>query len=72
MMPLDSLPPWVHTFGRFGFNYWANVSFGDIMARNQSATENTLPLLVLLLMTLGLLVINIVIVRLKTRKGVWA
>jgi ABC-type multidrug transport system permease subunit len=72
MMPLDSMPLWVHSFGRFGFNYWANVSFNDIMAKNQSVGENIQPLLVLLFMTLGFLLASLVLVRLKTRKGVWA
>ena len=72
MMPLDQLPSWVHTFGRFGFNYWANVSFNDIMAKNQSAAANLQPLIVLAFMTAGFLVVNVLIVRLKMRKGVWA
>lgn len=72
MMPLDQLPSWVHTFGRIGFNYWANMSFNGIMAKNESAAANVQPLVVLLLMTLGLLAVNLIIVRLKTRKGVWA
>ena len=72
MMPLDQLPLWVHTFGQFGFNYWANVSFNNIMAKNQSAFDNPQPLLVLLGMSIGFLIINLVLIRLKTRKGVWA
>ncbi len=71
MMPLETLPPWIHVFGRYGFNYWANLSFGHIMANNQSAAENTQPLLVLLMMTVGFLVANVIVVRLKMRKGVW-
>jgi ABC-2 type transport system permease protein len=72
MMPLDSLPPWAQTFGRFGFNYWANVGFEDIMAKNQSISENTTPLLILLLMTGGFLTISVIVVRFKTRKEVWS
>ncbi len=72
MMPLDSLPPWIHNFGRFGFNYWANLSFEGIMAKNQSAADNLLPLMVLSGMTLGFLLVNLMIVRLRTQKGVWS
>ncbi len=72
MMPLDQLPLWVHSFGRFGFNYWANISFNNIMAKNQSALENPLPVMVLLAMSLGFLVINLILIRVKTRQGVWA
>ena len=72
MMPLDSLPPWAQTFGRFGFNYWANVGFEDIMAQKQSISENTTPLLILLLMTVGFLTVCLIVVRLKTRKEVWS
>jgi len=72
MMPLESMPPWVSKFGQFGFNYWANVGFGDIMAKNQNVMENTTPVVVLVMMTAGFLLVNLVIVRLKTRKGVWA
>jgi len=72
LMPLDSLPLWVHTFGRFGFNYWANISFNNIMAKNQSAFENPQALLVLLGMSMAFLIINLFLIRLKTRKGVWA
>ncbi len=72
MMPLDSLPAWVHSFGQFGFNYWANLSFNNIMGKNKSCSEDLQPLLVLLLMTAGFMVINLVLVRFKMRKGVQA
>ncbi len=72
MMPLDALPLWVHTFGRFGFNYWANISFNNIMAQNHSAADNPQPLLVLLGMSVAFLAVNLILIRLKSRKGVWA
>lgn len=72
MMPLDSMPVWVHTFGRISFNYWANVSFGDIMARDMSLLENLKPVYVLAGMSGGFLLLNLLLVRLKSRKGVWA
>ncbi len=72
MMPLDSMPSWATTLGRLGFNYWATLGFGDIMAKNQNILENSTPVSVLLFMSVGFLVVNLVIVRLKTRKGVWA
>jgi len=72
MMPLDQLPLWVNTFGRFGFNYWANISFNNIMAKNHSAFDNPLPMLVLMGMSVGFLIINLVLIRIKTSKGVWS
>lgn len=47
MVPIDSLPAWVHVYSRVFFNYWANLSFSRVIVSNEHAWSRPLPLLVL-------------------------
>lgn len=69
MIPLENLQPWMTAIGRFGFNYWANLAFLDIMVKDRGLAEVTRPLLVLAIGSVVLLAANLVAFRLKSRRG---
>ena len=68
-VPVDALPPWVHGFGRFVFNYWANRGFTEVVVRDQSLGAIILPLLVLGSAALTLFVVNVGIFTVRARRG---
>jgi len=71
-MPVDSMPAWVHAFGRFVFNYWANLSFSEVVVRNQTLSAAVLPTLVLASITVTLFVVNVAVFSLRNRRGGFA
>ena len=72
MIPVDQMPQFFHVVGRIGFNYWANVGFSDIMVRNRSLLESPQPFLILLAMTVGYTLLNLMLARLRPHRGVWS
>ena len=69
MIPLDNLPPWMKGVGQFGFNYWANLSFQNIMSHGRGVMEDAKPAVVLAFISFGLLMVNLVLFRLRIRRG---
>lgn len=68
-MPIDSMPAWIHTFGRFVFNYWANLSFSEVVVKNHSLTEALVPALVLASITVTLFVASVLVFMVRARRG---
>ena len=69
MVPLDYLPQWVRWAGQFTFNYWATLSFQDVMVHGRSLSPAGGPILVLLALALGFLLIDLLVVMARTRRG---
>ncbi len=68
-MPVDSMPPWIHGVGRYVFNYWANLSFSEIVVKNHSVTAAVVPTLVLASITLTFFVISVLVFSVRHRRG---
>lgn len=68
-MPIESMPAWVHGVGRFVFNYWANLSFSDIVVKNHSLSDALVPTLVLASITLTFFVLNLLLFAVRARRG---
>ncbi len=68
-MPVDSMPAWVHSIGRFVFNYWANLSFSEVVIDNHSLGEAILPSLVLASLTVTLFVLTVLVFTIRVRRG---
>jgi ABC-type multidrug transport system permease subunit len=47
MIPLEAMPSWADTFGRWVFNYWANKGFQGVIADNTSILAQPGPVLML-------------------------
>ncbi len=69
MIPLDSMPAWMARFGQFGFNYWANLSFQNIMVENLGLAGVLQPAAVLLGVSVVLLGASLFIFVARTRRG---
>jgi ABC-2 type transport system permease protein len=69
MIPLESMPPWMASFGQFGFNYWANLSFQNIMVADKGLAEDIQPVLVLGAFSVVLLTVDLVLFRIKSARG---
>lgn len=69
MMPIDSLPDWVHSFGRFFFNYWANLSFSRVIVSNEPAWSRPQPVLVLIALSVLFLAGCLVAYAVRRRRG---
>jgi ABC-2 type transport system permease protein len=68
-MPIESMPAWVHGIGRFVFNYWANLSFSDIVVKNNGVSDALVSTLVLASITLTLFVVNVLLFAVRARRG---
>ena len=68
-IPLEQMPPWIVSVGRLGFNYWANISFQNIMLENKSVFLVPGPLLVMTVVAVGLMVFNVLVFRIRARRG---
>jgi len=66
---VEALPGWAHTFGRLVFNYWANLGFTEIVAKNHGLAGAVWPLLVLSSVTVTLFVVNVLIFSVRGRRG---
>ena len=69
MIPLENLPAWMKGIGQFGFNFWANLGFQNIMNYGRGVVEDPQPAVVLACMSVGLLMVNLMMFRLRMRKG---
>jgi ABC-2 type transport system permease protein len=68
-MPVESMPVWLKSFGHYVFNYWANLSFSEVVVKNHGLSEALLPTLVLASITVTLFVVNVVIFSVRARRG---
>ncbi|MFT5232131.1 MAG: ABC-type multidrug transport system permease subunit [Candidatus Krumholzibacteriia bacterium] len=68
-VPIDSMPAWAHGAGKFVFNYWANMSFSEVVISNQSLPSAPLAALVLASITVTLFAINVLIFSWRSRRG---
>jgi ABC-2 type transport system permease protein len=69
MIPLDNLPAWMAGVGQFMFNYWANLSFQNILMESRGIGSDPQPALVLFGVSFGLLALNLVLFRWRVRRG---
>jgi ABC-type multidrug transport system permease subunit len=69
MMPIDALPAWVHGVGRFVFNYWINLGFSNVVAKNRGLAEAPAPAVVLAAVTLLTLGLALAVVLVRRRRG---
>jgi ABC-2 type transport system permease protein len=68
-MPVDSMPVWLKSIGHYVFNYWANLSFSEVVVKNHGLSDALLPTLVLASITVTLFVVNVVIFSVRARRG---
>ncbi len=68
-MPVDSMPVWLKSFGQFVFNYWANLSFSEVVVKNHGLSEALLPTLILASVSVTLFVVNVVVFSVRARRG---
>ncbi len=68
-MPVDSMPAWLKSFGHFVFNYWANLSFSEVVVKNHGLSEAVLPTLVLASVSVTLFVVNVFLFSIRARRG---
>ncbi len=66
---VEALPAWAHTFGRFVFNYWANLGFSAVVIRDESLAGAMVPVLVLSSAAVTLFVSNVVLFAARSRRG---
>jgi len=69
MMPIDALPAWVHGVGRFVFNYWINLGFSNVVAKNRGLAEAPAPAVVLAAVTLLTLGLALAAFLVRRRRG---
>jgi len=69
MMPIDAMPAWLRAVGHYVFNYWANLSFHNIMAQDTGIAADPQPVLVLAVVSLILLAVNLLLFRSRVRRG---
>ncbi len=68
-VPIDAMPAWMQGVGQVALNYWANLGFTNVVAKNIPLAEATLPVVVLGWTTLVLMAANIFIFRFRLRRG---
>lgn len=69
MVPLEAMPAWAHSVGRFVFNYWANRGFAEVIARDHSVRAAPEPVLILVAAAAVLLAACQLLGSLRQRRG---
>jgi ABC-type multidrug transport system permease subunit len=69
LVPVDTLPDWVRSIGQIFFNYWANLSFSQILVSNEGLFEHPLPALVLSGATVVLMAASVLVFLIRHRRG---
>ncbi len=69
MVPLENLPAWMTSISQFMFNYWANLSFQNILMEGRGIGSDPRPAVVLLGVSFGLLTLNLLLFRWRVRRG---
>lgn len=69
MVPIDQLPPWIHSIGRLFFNYWANLSFSQVMVADENLFDKPLPVFILVGATVALLSASLLVFTIRQRRG---
>ncbi|RKZ17333.1 hypothetical protein DRQ50_05105 [bacterium] len=69
MIPMEAMPPWAHTVGRWVFNYWANLGFSGVIADNESILVQRQPVLMLLAAAVVFAGASLVVYSLRRRRG---
>ena len=68
-VPVESLPGWVASVGRFAFNYWANLGFSEVVARDHDLGAALGPVLVLASIAVTLFAVNVLLFMARARRG---
>lgn len=66
---VTSLPAWAHAWGRFVFNYWANLGFVEVVVHNHGLGAALGPVLVLGAAAVTLFVVNVALFGMRSRRG---
>ncbi len=68
-VPVDQMNALLKNAGQFVFNYWANLSFNEVVVQDHGLSEALLPLLILASVSLTLFVINVAVFSVRARRG---